>query len=169
IIAPVYLQMGRFEDAVKARRNALRLNGESADRVASLGEALMLAADGVITAEAKGEFERAIRLEDSHVMARYYLGIAAEQNGDKAHAATIWRALLASAPPDAPWRPFVQAAMDRVEGRSVVPGPASGFSSQPAPTQEKIAAANDVPAEQRNAMVLGMVERLSERLHRDGG
>ena len=169
IIAPVYLRMGRFEDGVKARRNALRLNGESADRVASLGEALMLAADGVVTAEAKGEFERAIRLEDSHVMARYYLGIAAEQEGDKARAATIWRALLASAPPDAAWRPFVQAAMDRVEGRSVVSGPASGSSSQLVPTQEQIAAASNIPAEQRNAMVLGMVERLSERLHRNGG
>jgi cytochrome c-type biogenesis protein CcmH len=56
-----------------------------------------------------------------------------------------------------------------VESRSVVSGPASGSSSQPAPTQEQIAAASNVPAEQRNAMVLGMVERLSERLHRDGG
>ena len=41
VIAPVYLRLGRFEDAVKARRNALRLNGASADREADLGEALI--------------------------------------------------------------------------------------------------------------------------------
>ena len=40
VIAPVYLRLGRFEDAVKARRNALRLKGETAEREAELGEAL---------------------------------------------------------------------------------------------------------------------------------
>ena len=28
VIAPIYLRLGRFDDAVKARRNALRLNGD---------------------------------------------------------------------------------------------------------------------------------------------
>ena len=41
VVAPVYLRLGRFEDAVKARRNALRFNGANADREADLGEALM--------------------------------------------------------------------------------------------------------------------------------
>ena len=54
------MRLGRFEDAVKARRNALRLNGASADREADLGEALMAAANGVVTAEAKAAFERAL-------------------------------------------------------------------------------------------------------------
>src|SRR4051794_29480374 len=30
VVAPVYMRLGRFEEAVKARRNALRLNGASA-------------------------------------------------------------------------------------------------------------------------------------------
>src|SRR5947208_710828 len=33
VIAPVYLRLGRFDDAIKARRNALRLNGATAERV----------------------------------------------------------------------------------------------------------------------------------------
>src|SRR6185312_12920396 len=32
VIAPVYLRLGRFDDAVKARRNALKLNGATAER-----------------------------------------------------------------------------------------------------------------------------------------
>src|SRR5215468_10294439 len=59
VIAPVYLRLGRFDDAVKARRNALRLNGTSAEREAAFGEALVFAANGVVTAEAKAAFERA--------------------------------------------------------------------------------------------------------------
>ena len=34
------------EDAVKARRNALRINGETAERQTNLGEALVAAANG---------------------------------------------------------------------------------------------------------------------------
>ena len=30
VVAPVYMRLGRFDDAVKARRNALRINGASA-------------------------------------------------------------------------------------------------------------------------------------------
>src|SRR5262245_58658825 len=36
VIAPIYLRMGRFEDAVKARRLALKLNGATAERHAGL-------------------------------------------------------------------------------------------------------------------------------------
>src|SRR5436305_3440770 len=43
VVAPVYMRLGRFDDAVKARRNALRLNGASAIREADLGESLMAA------------------------------------------------------------------------------------------------------------------------------
>ena len=158
VIAPVYLRMGRFEDAVKARRNALRLNGETADRAAAVGEALTLADNGVVGGEAKGAFARAIELEKGHPLAGYYLGLAAEQEGDKQRAAAIWRGLIENSPPDAAWRPFVQAAIDRVEGRS----------PPPHPSQEQVGAATEMPTEQRN-MVLGMVQRLSERLRREGG
>ena len=61
VVGPVYMRLGRFEDAVKARRNALRLLGASADREADLGEALIGGANGVVTAEAKAAFERARR------------------------------------------------------------------------------------------------------------
>ena len=63
VVAPVEDGLGRFEDAVKARRNAIRLSGASADREADLGESLMGAANGVVTDEAKAAFERALALD----------------------------------------------------------------------------------------------------------
>ena len=45
VIAPVYLRLGRFDDAVMARRKALTLKGETATRDADLGEALVAAAN----------------------------------------------------------------------------------------------------------------------------
>jgi len=158
IIAPVYLRLGRFDDAVKARRIALRLNGASAERETALGEALVFAANGLVTAEAKAAFERAVALDANVIQARYFLGLAAEQDGDRAQAAATWRALIESAPPDAPWIDFLRAALARVEAG----GPGVG------PSGEKIAASPELSPDQRNAMIEGMVERLSERLHRDG-
>jgi cytochrome c-type biogenesis protein CcmH len=49
VIAPVYLRLGRVDDAIKARRKALALNGETSERHAGLGEALVAASDGRLT------------------------------------------------------------------------------------------------------------------------
>src|SRR6266508_1289339 len=75
VLAPVYLRLGRFDDAVKARQNALRLNGESAERQTDLGEALMASANGIVTADANKAFERAITLDANDPRARFYLGL----------------------------------------------------------------------------------------------
>jgi cytochrome c-type biogenesis protein CcmH len=166
VIAPVYLRLGRFDDAVKARRNALRLNGASAEREAALGEALVFAANGVVTAEAKAAFERAIALDADRVEARYFLGLAAEQDGDYGQAAATWRALLAAAPPDAPWIDVLRGALARVDPSGSSGGAATGPRIDP--SDEQIAASRQLGPEQRKAMIEGMVERLSERLHRDG-
>jgi cytochrome c-type biogenesis protein CcmH len=170
VIAPIYLRLGRFDDAVKARRNALRLNGDTAERETALGEALVFAANGVVTAEAKAAFEKALASDGSDVQARYFLGLAAEQDGNRAQAGAIWRALVEAAPPDAPWLDFVRRALARVDGG----GPAgaantgSAPNTRPGPTEEQVAASSDLGADQRNVMIRGMVERLSERLHREG-
>jgi cytochrome c-type biogenesis protein CcmH len=157
IIAPVLARLGRIDDAVRAFRNSLTYNGESAGRRADLGEILVAAAGGVVTAEAKAELERAVALDADDVKANYFLGLAAEQDGRAADAASIWRALLEKAPPNAPWRSLVQAALVRVGGTPV-----------PGPSNEAVAAAKDMSEADRGAMIRGMVERLATRLHQNG-
>jgi cytochrome c-type biogenesis protein CcmH len=154
VIAPVYIRLGRFDDAVRARRNALRLNGSSAEREAAFGEALVFAANGIVTAEAKAAFERAVALDANGVQARYFLGLAAEQDGDRTQAAATWRALIEAAPPDAPWLDLLRRALARLDRAAAPDDPGAGSELAP---------------EQRQVMIQGMVERLSERLHRDGG
>jgi cytochrome c-type biogenesis protein CcmH len=160
VIAPIYLRLGRFDDAVTARRNALRLNGETAEREAALGEALVFAANGVVTAEAKAAFDKTVALDAAHVQARYFIGLAAEQDADRNRAAAIWHALLADAPPNAPWIEFVRRALERV---------AANADRRPSgPSEEQVASSAELSGDQRNAMIRGMVEGLSQRLQRDG-
>jgi cytochrome c-type biogenesis protein CcmH len=116
VIAPIYLRLGRFDDAIKASRAALALSGETSDRLAGLGEALIGAADGHVNAEAKALFERAVALDGQNIKARYFLGLAAEQDGRPNDAATLWRAMLAEAPADAPYADFIRSELARVAG-----------------------------------------------------
>src|SRR5882757_3785163 len=165
VVAPVYMRFCRFEDAVKARRNAIRLNGASADREADLGESLMAVANGVVTDEAKAAFERALALDAKLPKARFFLGVAAHQDGQGDKAVSIWRDMLNEAPPGSPWAGMVRETLARVEGTPPTEQPAA---SAPGPTADDIAAAGKMAPEDRSAMVRGMVERLAERLQRDG-
>jgi cytochrome c-type biogenesis protein CcmH len=158
VLGPVLERLGRFDDAVRAYRNSLTYNGESAERRSDLGEALSAAAGGVVTAEAKAEFERARALDANDPKANYFLGLAAEQDGRKDDAAAIWRALLARAPADAPWRSLVQTSLQRV----------GGGSTAPALSDETIAATKDMSEGDRGAMIRSMVERLANRLKQNG-
>jgi cytochrome c-type biogenesis protein CcmH len=158
VVAPVYMRLNRYEDAVKARRNALRLLSASATREADLGEALAGVANGIVTAEAKTAFERALAHDPAEFKARYFLGLAAEQDGRRADAAEMWRLLLAEAPPGAAWTEFVKESLARVDPDTAVPGPST----------DDVSAANEMSPEQRSAFVRGMVERLADRLTREG-
>lgn len=156
VLAPVLFKIGRYDDAARAWRNSITYNGETASRRSDLGEAMAAAAGGIVTAEAKSELERAIKLDPTEVKARYLVGLAAEQDGRATDAANIWRAMLASAPADAPWRPLVQAALVRV-----------GVSA-PKLSDDTVAAAKDMSEGDRNTMIRGMVERLATRLKDNG-
>jgi cytochrome c-type biogenesis protein CcmH len=138
VIAPVYMRLGRFDDAIKARRNALALSGETSERQSGLGEALVAASEGKVTPEAKKAFERAAELDAGNVKARYFLGLAAEQDGRPAAAAD-----------------FIRQEVTRVTGG-------------PGPSQQDVAAASQLGPEQQMAMIRTMVTRLAERLHQDG-
>src|ERR1700686_968553 len=112
VLAPVLVKLGRYDEAVRAYRNSITYNGDNPERRADLGEAMVGAAGGVVTSEAKAEFEHAIALNPDEVKASYFLGIAAEQDGRAAEAASIWRAMLTKAPAAA-WRPRARAALPR--------------------------------------------------------
>jgi cytochrome c-type biogenesis protein CcmH len=159
VLAPVYTRLGRFDDAVQARKKALTLNGPTAAREADLGEAETAAANGVVTAEAKAAFERAVARDPKEVKARYFLGLAAEQDGRNDDAASIWRSMLAETPSGAPWVGFVRQALARVSGAQIATAE---------PSTADISAAADMSADARRDMIRGMVARLADRLHDNG-
>ncbi|MBM6592361.1 c-type cytochrome biogenesis protein CcmI [Microvirga pudoricolor] len=147
IIAPVYLRMGRVNDAVNAYATALRLLGRDANRLTNYGEALVLAQSGIVTAQAKAAFDEAIKLDGSSPRARFYLAQAAAQDGQTDKARAEYTSLLASAPANAPWVPVVKDQLARLDGT---------------------APAQDSPMPDA-AAIQGMVDGLASRLASQGG
>jgi cytochrome c-type biogenesis protein CcmH len=119
VVAPVYIRLGRREDAVKAYESALRYLGPDADRLANYGEAMVLAKDGLVSAEAQGIFEQAMKLDAGSSKARYYLARAAEQDGKTDKAKEAYTQLLLTSPSDAPWVPVVREHLERLGAPAV--------------------------------------------------
>src|SRR5690606_1728777 len=82
VVAPVYMQSGRFEDAVRAYRNIARLLPPSADVESDLGEAVMMAQGGSVEGEPLALFRSAANRDPAHIRSRFYLAGEAMRTGD---------------------------------------------------------------------------------------
>jgi cytochrome c-type biogenesis protein CcmH len=173
VIAPVYMGWRRYTDAAEAYRQSIRLLGESPKRLASYGQALVLANNGVVTEDARKALERAITLDPELIEPRLVLIIAKEQDGKLAEAVEEWRKLLASAPADAPWRKLVEQRLAEDEAKLAGKGsPAKPEAAEAAapkgPSPEDVAAAESMNPGDRQAMIEAMVQRLADRLTQNG-
>ncbi|MGB3539610.1 MAG: c-type cytochrome biogenesis protein CcmI [Mesorhizobium sp.] len=162
VVAPIYLRMQRFPDAVAAYRNAIRLDGETAVRQAGLGEAIANTAGGIVSTDAQAAFEAARKLDPANAKANFYLALAMAQEGRKDDAIKGWQAMLASLPQGSPWRPAVEEALARSgKPAETANGTAAG------PTRQEVDAASSMSPQDRSAMIETMVAGLDEKLRQN--
>ena len=159
VLAPIYLRTGRAGEAINAWRSAIRLDGPSAAREAGLGEAIATAAGGMVSAEARAAFERALALEPDHPKATFYLATAFAQEGRLADAISGWDAMLRSLPADSPWREAVDRALGEARSR-LAAAPGEGNE----PDQAQMDAAAGMSQADRDVMIEGMVASLDQKL-----
>jgi cytochrome c-type biogenesis protein CcmH len=160
--------LGRFSPAEDAFRHAVALAPVQPALHAELGEVLVMAAQGTVTAAAEAEFAKA----PDDPRARFYEAEAAAQRGDVAGAKRALKALLADAPADAPWRKIVEQGIGELSAAAQPQQPAGAAAAAPdtaaipGPSAADIAAAQAMTPEQRAAMIRDMVARLAARLER---
>ncbi len=172
LLGRTLMNMGRYGEAVEAFDRLAVLTPEDAEAHAFLGEAYIFGNDGRVTREARLAFQRTLQLEPGHPSALYYLAMAKMQDGDMRGAFTDWLVLARAAEPDAPWLPLVLTRLREVAPRigvdlaQMLPNAAQPANPPPpsGPTREQMEAAQSMSAEDRAAMIRGMVERLAERL-----
>ncbi|MBX3537402.1 MAG: c-type cytochrome biogenesis protein CcmI [Chelatococcus sp.] len=151
ILAPIYMRMGRSDDAVRAYTASIRLEGDNAARRAGLAEAQVMSSGGLVTADALENFKAALKLEPKLPKARYYVALAAEQDGRVAEALSLFRELRGDAGQDDPWVPTVDTHIAKLQRNA----PAEAIAR--------------LPDAERDEAIRGMVAGLAARLEADGG
>jgi len=163
-----------------AQRRLVALKGETATAhdFAALADLMVLAAGGLVTAEAEAVLNEVLARDGRNGTARYYVGLMMAQNGRPDRAFRIWDELLKSSDPNAPWVPVIMTQMDELSiyaGQDWQPpdfaaaAAAPPVAAGPGPTAEDMEAAAEMSDEDRAAMIRGMVDGLAERLATEGG
>ena len=155
VLAPAYARGQRWTDAAEAFRNIVRLSPPDAAALADQGEALVMANQGMVPAEAHDLFTKALAIDPKLPKARFFDALALKQEGKAEEAKAAFEAFLKDTPEDAPWRPMLLAEMQATSGASARP---------PALDSQTMKDAASMSQGDQQAMIRSMVDGLDEKL-----
>ena len=183
-----YFNTDRFEESSAAYAKAIELSPNNAELRSAYGEALVRAAAGNVTDEAKAVFERTLQLNPADSRAHFFIGLSKEQAGDKMSALNDWIAILNHGDSSEPWFADLTQRANKLgqdvgvdvssllhRGNAETTGGVLGSlekqqSAAPdaarktEPTAEDVRNAEAMAPTDREAMIRGMVDRLAARL-----
>lgn len=169
LLANAEARLGNYTAAYTAQQNVIGAQGDdaTAEDWALAGEFMVLAAGGYVSPEAENAFAQALQKDANQPQSRFYIGRMFAQTGRPDRAFQLWRQLLDASSPVDPWvvpiRAEIENLADSAGIRYQLPPDATG------PSAEAIAAARDMTAQDRTAMIRGMVSTLNTRLAIEGG
>jgi cytochrome c-type biogenesis protein CcmH len=125
LIAESYARRGQTQQAAGVLQSAVREHPGDPTLWIGLGNALVDHAE-TLTPASDLAFRRAAALAPGHPAPRFFMGLAIARSGDTENAIALWRQVLAEAPADASWRPFVEDAIAALEAPGRPPQAATG-------------------------------------------
>ncbi|QQR37933.1 c-type cytochrome biogenesis protein CcmI [Devosia rhizoryzae] len=146
VIAPAYVELGRFDDAAEAYRRVIALSEPTAELQTDLAEALMLAAGDAGSEEALQLLQDAVESDPAHVRSRLYLAAELMRLQRYDEAAGLWSAAIDLSTGDEGWLPAARQGLAVAQNGGV-----------------------ETTADDQQQMISGMVAGLAERLAVDGG
>ncbi len=171
LLATNEARLGNFVAAREAQQRMVEVKGDetTVDDLVMLIDMMVFSAGGFVSPEAEVYLHRLTNMDPANGAGRYYAGLMLAQNGRADRAFPIWRNLLESSSPDDPWVPVVSAEIEGLAAAAGVDYRAPVLSGLKGPSAADVAAAQDMTDEDRQSMIRGMVEGLSERLATEGG
>lgn len=175
LLAQNEARLGNYVAAHEAQAEIIKLRGAAAEArdFAAYADLLVLAANGYVSPEAEAAADTALSKDPSNGTSRYYKGLAYGQSGRFDLAYQTWQDLLADSHPRDPWVQLILGQMEGLAGAAGVkwrpPEALMRGPTLPGPSSDDMAAAADMDAEDRQAMIRGMVDGLAERLATEGG
>ena len=161
--------LGNFVAARKAQEAMVRIKGDVAtgEDLATLAEAMIFAAGGIITPETEAVLKRSLTVDPQNGSARFYVGLMFAQVGRPDETFKFWQPLLAEGPADAAWIAPIRARIADVAADAGI-----NYTLPPldkGPDAAAVAAAAQMNATDRQAMIRSMVDGLQARLQTGGG
>lgn len=176
-----YFNTGHYAEAESAYAKAVALRPDDAELLSLYGETLVRLDNGLVSDSARESFRKALAIRPDDPRARFFLGMALEQDGDPAAAIEAWIGLIDSAAPGAAWAPGVierirelaSASNIDVSGRlpasiddGSTPLRSPDLAGGGGPSAAEVQAALEMTPQDRQEMIRGMVDSLEARLMR---
>ncbi len=155
-LAQRFLSAGEKQKAVTALAEAAKVASTPEERDLMLGnqaQAIIEANDRIVSKEARDIFAQVLERNHDDLRALFFLGLAAEQEGNQSANAIYWGRVLSVAPEGSPLRASLQARMSKI-----------GVDTPANDTGPAIP-----PSGPQREMIEGMVARLAGRLNENGG
>jgi cytochrome c-type biogenesis protein CcmH len=167
-----YMHIHDPAKAADAYRQAAALSPANPDYRSALAEATIQSGSGKIAQSTLVDLKAVVAADPANARARFYLALYKDQQGDHQGAIADWIEMIKSAPADAPWTGEVRQVVEQVAkeehidiSKQLPPAPApAAAAAMPGPDEQQGAAASQMPAAERNAMIHGMVDRLAAQL-----
>ena len=167
-LANIERTVGDFAAAARAQNEVIRLKGDDAttEDLSYLVDMMVAAANGIITIEAQAVLNEIVTRDGDSLVAAYYMGQLYAQTDRPDLAFRLWRDVVENGESDSL---HVRLARGQIEEAAFNAGLDYTLPPERGPSAADIAAASDMTAEDRDAMIRGMVAQLSDRLASEGG
>ena len=161
-------QLGNFDSSIAAQTRIIEVKGSSvsAADIRDLAELMIVATGGYVSPEAETQLRQAASLDPEDGPTRYYLGLMHDQAGRADRAFVIWRPLLEESTAADPWFAPIRQQIMTTAARA---GIRYTLPETRGPSAADMAAAAELPEEERTARIEGMVQSLAARLATEGG
>lgn len=161
--------LGNYAAARKAQEVVVALKGDTVtgEDLSFLARLMVSAAGGIVTPQAEKALIACLKLDPRNGWARFFSGLMFAEIGRPDRTFGLWQPLLDEGPADAPWIPTIR---DRIADVAAAAGVNYTLpAALPGPDAATVAAASDMTAQDRQAMIKTMVAGLEQRLSSVGG
>ena len=162
LLAMQAARQSRFDIEQSALQKAREISNDAPEVLSMLAEALTREAEGTVTLPARQLIATVLSQNPNEARALYLAGLAAYQDQEFALAIESWQALLEITNDDAPWRALVADNIVRAAKEGGLDVPEGVLIA--GPSEDDIAMAADMSAQEREEMTKTMVASLSDRL-----
>ena len=162
------VELRNYAGAANAQEQVIAIKGSAAlvSDYQRLLDLKVVAAGGLVSPQAEQLIRNILNRDNGNIAARYYLGALYNQTDRPDLALRFWRDIIETGDPS---NFHIASARGQVGDAAFRAGVEYAVPEARGPSFEQMDAASDMTAEDRKAMIGGMVSGLAERLANDGG